>query len=60
MHARGLEIENNCGNQVVENEGKKKKKKEMLRSQHFYNKLQVVSCYWFKFEPNTKITFLPQ
>ena len=60
MHARGLEIENNCGNQVVENEGKKKKKKEMLRSQHFYNKLQVVSCYWFKFEPNTKITFLSQ
>ena len=60
VHARGLEIENNCGNQVVENEGKKKKKKEMLRSQHFYNKLQVVSCYWFKFEPNTKITFLSQ
>ena len=28
--------------------------------QHFYNKSQVVSCYWFKFETNTKITFLPQ
>ena len=28
--------------------------------QHFYNKSQVVSCYWFKFEINTKITFLPQ
>ena len=27
--------------------------------QYFYNKLQVVSCYWFKFETNTKITFLP-
>ena len=22
-----------------------------------HNKSQVVSCYWFKFEPNTKITF---
>ena len=62
VHARGPEIENNCGNQVVENEGKKKKrkKKKILRPQHFYNKLQVVSCYWFKFEPNTKITFLSQ
>ena len=28
--------------------------------QHFYNKLHVVSCYWFKFETNIKITFLPQ
>ena len=27
--------------------------------QQFYNKLQVVSCYWFKFETNTKIIFLP-
>ena len=27
--------------------------------QQFYNKSQVVSCYWFKFETNTKITFLP-
>ena len=25
----------------------------------FHNKLQMVSCYWFKFESNTKITFLP-
>ena len=30
----------------------------MLRLQHFYNKSQVVSCYWFKFENNTKISFL--
>ena len=28
--------------------------------QYFYNKSQVVSCYWFKFKINTKITFLPQ
>ena len=27
--------------------------------QQFYNKSQVVSCYWFKFETNIKITFLP-
>ena len=33
---------------------------EDLRPQHFYNKSQVISSYWFKFEPNTKITFLPQ
>ena len=33
--------------------------REMLCLQHFYNKLQVVSCYWFKFETNTKITFFP-
>ena len=32
----------------------------MLRLQYFYNKSHVVSCYWFKFEINTKITFLPQ
>ena len=31
----------------------------MLRLQHFYKKSQMVSCYWFKFETNTKITFLP-
>ena len=36
-----------------------KKIREMLRLQHFYNKSQVVSCYWFKFETHTKITFLP-
>ena len=29
----------------------------MLCPQHFYNKLQIVSCYWFKFEPNAKIFF---
>ena len=26
----------------------------------FHNKLQVISYYWFKFESNTKITFLSQ
>ena len=35
-------------------------KKKKKNPQHFYNKSQVVSCYWFKFETNTKITFLPQ
>ena len=29
-------------------------------SQYFHNKSQVVSYYWFKFKPNTKITFWPQ
>ena len=33
---------------------------EMLRPQYFHNKSQVVSYYWFKFEPNSKITFLLQ
>ena len=28
--------------------------------QYFHNISKVVNCYWFKFEPNTKITFLPQ
>ena len=28
--------------------------------QHFYNKSQVVSGYWFKFQTKSKITFLPQ
>ena len=28
--------------------------------QHFHNKSQMVSCYWFKFELNTKIIFLPK
>ena len=27
--------------------------------QYFHNKLQVVSCYWFKFKSATKITFFP-
>ena len=35
------------------------KKKKMLRLQYFYNKSQMVSYYLFKFETNTKITFLP-
>ena len=34
--------------------------KEMLRSQYFYNKSQMVRNHWFKFKPNTKIIFLPQ
>ena len=34
--------------------------KKMLRSQYFYNKLQMVRNHWFKFKPNTKIIFLPQ
>ena len=25
----------------------------------FYNKSHVISCYWFKFQTNAKITFLP-
>ena len=32
---------------------------EMLHLQYFYNKSQMISCYWFKFETNIKITFLP-
>ena len=36
------------------------KLREILHPQYFYNKSQVVSCYWFKFETNTKITFLLQ
>ena len=67
-----LEMETNCGNDIAEN-GRKKKKKRIVATKlpkmeekkrcyiHniFYNKLQMVSCYWFKFESNTKITFLP-
>ena len=54
-----LERENNCGNQVAENEVKKNAASTTFLH-HFHNKLQVVNCYWFKFESNTKITFLPQ
>ena len=39
---------------------REKKKKRCYVHNIFHNKLQVVSCYLFKFEPNTKITFLPQ
>ena len=66
------EMEINNGNGIAEN-GRKKKivatklskmegKKEKRRYVHniFHNKLQVVSYYWFKFESNTKLTFLPQ
>ena len=61
----------NCSNQVAENGREKKKelwlpksreefKKKMLRPQYFYNKSKVISCYQFKFEFNTEITFLIQ
>ena len=72
MHARGVpKMETDCGSGIAENEGKKKivatklskmegKKKRCYVYNIFHNKLQVVSCYWFKFEPNTKITFWPQ
>ena len=57
----GGEKKKNCDNKVAENEGgEKKDATSIIFLQHFHNKLQVVSCYWFKFEPNTKITFLPQ
>ena len=36
-----------------------KLRREILHPQHFYNKLQVISCFRFKFEHNTKITFFP-
>ena len=39
---------------------KKKKKRDATSTTFFHNKLQMVSCYWFKFESNTKITFLLQ
>ena len=48
----------NCGNQVAENEGKKNATSTTFLH-YFHNKLQVVSCYWFKFKPNTKITLCP-
>ena len=63
----------NCGNAILENGkekkivvaeiwgGIKKKKKSATSTiflQHFHNKSQVISYYQFKFEFNTKITFL--
>ena len=36
------------------------KKKRCYVHNIFHNKLHMVSCYWFKFESNTKITFLSQ
>ena len=30
-----------------------------LLLQYFNNKSKVISYYWFKFEPNTEITFFP-
>ena len=44
---------------VVPKSGESKKKK-VLRSQYFHNKLHVISYYQFKFEFNTEITFLIQ
>ena len=38
---------------------KMEEKKRCYVHNIFHNKLQMVSCYWFKFESNTKITFLP-
>ena len=35
-------------------------KKKIYVRNIFHIKLYVISCYWFKFEPNTKIIFLPQ
>ena len=64
-----LDLETNCGNDIAKNERKKKlwqlscqkwRGKKCYVHNIFHNKLQMVSCYWFKFEPNTKITFLPQ
>ena len=67
-------MEANCSNDIAEN-GRKKKKKRIVATKlpkmeekkkrcyvHniFHNKLHMVSCYWFKFESNTKITFLSQ
>ena len=65
------EMETNCGNGIAENGRKKKnlwqlscrkwrKKKRRYVRNIFHNNLQVVSYYWFKFESNNKITFLPQ
>ena len=34
-------------------------KKKIYVRNIFHIKLYVISCYWFKFEPNTKIIFLP-
>ena len=48
-----LEMETNCGNGIAENGGKKK-------DATFTTNYRWFSYYWFKFEPNTKITFLPQ
>ena len=58
MHARGSARN---GNQLWQWHCRKwEKKKRCYVHNIFHNKLQVVSCYWLKFEPNTKITFLPQ
>ena len=64
------EMETNCGNGIVEEKKKKKRNvatklpkwrgKKCYVHNIFHNKLQEINCYWFKFEPNTKITFLPQ
>ena len=65
-----LEMETNCGNGIAENGRKKelwqlscwkwRKRKKCYVHNIFHNKLQVISCYWLKFESKTKINFLPQ
>ena len=45
---------------LLKMKGKKKDATSTTFLHHFHDKLQVVSCYWLKFESNTKITFLPQ
>ena len=39
---------------------KKKSATFTIFLQHFHNKSQLISCYYFKFEFNTEITFLIQ
>ena len=39
---------------------RKWRKKKCYVHNIFHNKLQMISYYWFKFESNNKITFLPQ
>ena len=60
---RGYGKEVYCDKQVyflheIMTKNKKRDATSTTFLQHFYNKSQVVSCYWFKFETNTKITFL--
>ena len=43
---------------IIKSQKKKKKCYSTTILQYFYNKSHIVSFYWFKFETNTKITFL--
>ena len=65
------EMETNYSNGIAENGREKKKgivatklskmeEKKSYVHNIFHNKLHVVSYYWFKFKPNTKITYLLQ